>query len=92
MNLPQAIQLLGANARKLRIDLGLKQEQLAESAGVGLSTVKAFEAGKSISLANFAKIMEPLGCLDTFTQIIPDVAPNPIDLMKLKGKTRQRVR
>ena len=88
----KALENLGAKAKNLRIDLGLKQEVLAESAGVGLSTVKAFEAGKSVSLANFTKILEPLGCMEAFEQIIPDVAPNPLDLLKLEGKTRQRVR
>ena len=45
-----------------------------------------------ISLANFAKLLEQLDCLDALEQVIPETAPNPIDLLKLEGKPRQRVR
>ena len=86
------LQTLGERGKRLRIDLGLKQEDLAQNAGIGLSTVKAFESGKSISTANLVKILAQLDCLDTFEQTIPDVAPNPLDLLKLEGKARQRVR
>ncbi len=83
---------LGEKGKQLRIDLELKQDELARNAGVSLSTVKSFEAGKSISLANFAKIISQLGCLENLEKAIPEVAPNPLDLMKLEGKARQRVR
>lgn len=92
MNTKLAIKNVGAKGRQLRIDLGQKQEELAQNAGVSLSTLKAFESGKSISVANLVKILVQLDCLDAFEQIIPDVAPNPLDLIKLEGKTRQRVR
>ncbi|MGY8696464.1 MAG: helix-turn-helix domain-containing protein [Verrucomicrobiia bacterium] len=92
MDIRSAITNVGAKGRQLRIDLGLKQEDLAQNAGVSLSTLKAFESGKSISVANLVKILAQLDCLDAFEQIIPDVAPNPLDLIKLEGKTRQRVR
>lgn len=92
MNSEKAISTLGEKAKQLRIDLGLKQDELALNAGVSVSTVKSFEAGKSISVANLAKLLEQLDCLDAFAQIIPDTAPNPIDLLKLEGKPRQRVR
>lgn len=88
----KALEKLGDKARLLRIDLGLKQEDFAQSAGVGLSTLKSFESGKSISTANLIKILAQLDCLDAFEQIIPDTAPNPLDLLKLEGKPRQRVR
>ncbi len=92
MKLENAIKNLGENAQKLRIDLNLKQQELAENAGVSLSTIKSFEAGKSISTANLAKILAALDCLDAFANLVPEVAPNPFDLLKLEGKTRQRVR
>jgi len=87
-----SLKQLGERGKRLRIDLGVKQEDLAQNAGISLSTLKAFESGASISTANLAKILTQLDCLDAFEQIIPDVAPNPLDLLKLEGKTRQRVR
>jgi len=92
MNHKSAIEIVGVKGRQLRIDLGQKQEELAGNAGISLSTLKAFESGKSISVANLVKTLAQLDCLDAFEQIIPDVAPNPLDLIKLEGKTRQRVR
>ena len=88
----KSLNTLGERGKRLRIDLGLKQEDLARNAGISLGTVKGFESGKSISTANLAKILAQLDCLDAFEQTIPDVAPNPLDLLKLEGKTRQRVR
>lgn len=92
MNLDKAITELGERAKQLRVDRGLKQEELANNAGVSVSTVKALESGKSISLLNLARILQQLDCLDGLVETIPEVAPNPIDLLKLEGKTRQRVR
>ncbi len=92
MNINKVLQTLGEKAKRLRIELALKQEDLALNAGVSLSTIKAFESGKSISVANLVKILAPLNCLEAFEQIIPDIAPNPLDLLKLQGKTRKRVR
>jgi len=92
MGFKRSIQALGDRAKQLRIDLGLKQEELAQNAGLSVSTLKSFEAGKSISLTNFAKLLEQLDCLDALEQVIPETAPNPIDLLKLEGKPRQRVR
>ena len=92
MNIDRSIAKLASNAKQRRIDFGLKQEELAANAGISLSTVKAFEAGKSVSVANLAKILQQLDCIEAFEQLIPPPAPNPLDLVKLEGKTRQRVR
>ena len=92
MNNKKTLLELGRNAKQRRIDFELRQEDLATNAGVSLSTLKAFEAGRSISTAKLVKILSQLDCLDAFEQLIPEVAPNPIDLLKLEGKTRQRVR
>jgi len=92
MRTSKSLSLLGQKATQLRIDLDLKQDALATEAGLSLSTVKAFEAGKSISTLNLTKILDRLDCLEAFEQMIPDLPPNPLDLMKLEGKTRKRVR
>ncbi|MBT1070979.1 helix-turn-helix domain-containing protein [Pelotalea chapellei] len=85
------LEELGHRLSKQRLDLGLTQAGLAISAGLGKRTIERLEAGKSVQLDTLVRILRVLNVLDRMDSLIPDEsAPRPMELLKLKGKERQR--
>ena len=84
------LQQLGQRLARCRLNLGLTQAALAEQAGVAKRTVERVEAGGSTQMSTMIRIMRILGLLEALDGAIPEVAPSPLDLMKMKGKQRQR--
>lgn len=81
---------LGHRLNRRRIDLELTQAELAEEAGVSKRTVERVEAGESVQTTNLIRILRAMNLLDAFNAAIPVVGPRPMDLLKLRGKERQR--
>jgi transcriptional regulator with XRE-family HTH domain len=82
---------LGERIARSRIDRQLTQAVMAEQAGVSKRTVERIEAGASTQLASVLRVLRVLGLLEGLNKLIPEPGPRPMDLLKLKGKTRQRV-
>lgn len=51
--------------RQQRAALSLRQEDLAESSGVSLGTIRSFEKTGRIGFANLAKLLSSLGLIDS---------------------------
>lgn len=83
---------LGNRVRKYRIAMGVKQKELAEKAAVSLDVISALENGRSISLESLTRILRGLGLRDALVEMLPAPTISPLDLQKLAGKERQRVR
>lgn len=83
---------LGHRAARIRLDKNLTQTALAAEAGVHRNTLDRFEAGESVSLTNFVRIMRVLDLLPGFEQLLPEPQPSPIEQLKLSGKVRRRAR
>ncbi len=61
LNEKRALKILGANVRKLRNQLKVSQEELADRAGVHRTYLGAIERGeRNVSLANIVKIANAL--------------------------------
>lgn len=73
-----------------RIHQGLTQAALAEQAGVSKRTVERIESGASAQLGGVIRLFRVLGLLPALDQIIASGQPRPTDLLKRKGKLRQR--
>lgn len=57
------VQQIGTAVRDARRAMGLRQDQLAGAAGVGLRFIVELEAGKStIQLGKTIQVLEALGC------------------------------
>ena len=84
------LQELGHRLTRCRLDRGLTQADLAEQAGVSKRTVERVEAGGSTQMVTMVRIMRVLGLLDGLNKAVPESAPRPLDLLKMKGKQRQR--
>jgi len=82
---------LGARLARRRIDWQLTQADLAYEAGVSKRTVERIEAGASAQMSSLIRIFRVLDLLPGMDQFIPPVGPRPMDLIKIKGKMRQRV-
>ena len=81
---------LGTRMARRRLDLQLTQAQVAEQAGVAKRTVERIEAGASAQLSSLVRIFRVLELLPGLEQLVPEAGPRPMDLLKLKGKRRQR--
>jgi transcriptional regulator with XRE-family HTH domain len=81
---------IGKRIASRRIDRQLTQAQLAERAGVGKRTVERLENGESTQMSTVIRIFRVLELLPNLDTMIPEPGLRPMDLLKLKGKARQR--
>jgi transcriptional regulator with XRE-family HTH domain len=81
---------LGARIARRRLDLQLTQADVAEQAGVAKRTVERIEAGASAQMLSIIRILRVLDLLAGLNLLIPAAGPRPMDLLKRKGKLRQR--
>ncbi len=80
----------GKRIARYRLDHQLTQAQVAEQAGVSKRTVERIETGASVQMLTVIRILRVLGLLQGLDSLIPESGLRPIDLLKLKGKVRQR--
>jgi DNA-binding XRE family transcriptional regulator len=83
---------LGNRLVQRRLELQLTQGMLAEQAGVAKRTVERIEAGETAQMSTMIRILRVLQLLDRLETLVPEAGPRPMDLLRLKGKTRKRVR
>lgn len=83
---------IGRRLARRRIDLRLTQAALAEEAGVSKRTIERIEAGYAAQTLSLVRILRVLDLLPGLDQLLPKPGPRPMDLLKLKGKLRRRVR
>jgi transcriptional regulator with XRE-family HTH domain len=81
---------LGDRIGHRRLDLQMTQVELAEQAGVSKRTIERIEAGASAQTSNLVRIFRVLGLLPNLDRMIPATGPRPMDLLRRKGKRRQR--
>lgn len=83
---------LGERVRHTRTSNELKQSDLAAKAAVSADTVSALENGRPVTTESLQRILKALGHRDALRDLLPAPVLSPIDLKKLQGKTRKRVR
>jgi len=83
---------LGRRLEAERLAQDLTQAQLAAQAGVSKRTVERLESGDSSTLANLIRCLRALDRLEGLNTLLPEPQPNPVSVLKLRGKTRQRAR
>lgn len=81
---------IGARVARRRLDFQLTQADVAEQAGVAKRTVERIEAGASAQMSSIIRILRVLDLLPGLDRMIPEAGPRPMDLLKQKGKVRQR--
>ncbi|NLQ17720.1 helix-turn-helix transcriptional regulator [Marinomonas sp. M1K-6] len=84
---------LGQRIERRRLDsrAALTQSQLAKKAGISRSTYQNMIEGKA-TLVNVIKVLRELEDLEGIESFLPDPGISPVQLLKMRGKVRQRVR
>lgn len=83
---------LGARLKAYRIAQEMKQTELANESGVGVSTIAKIEKGQSVALVLLISVLRTLGLLENLDLLAPEQKPTPMQLLKTQGKQVKRVR
>ncbi len=81
---------LGERIARSRIDLQLTQAEAAERAGVSKRTLERIESGASAQMSSLIRILRVLELLPRLEQMFPETGATPMELLRHKGKARQR--
>lgn len=81
---------LGARIAGRRVELQLTQAAVAEQAGIAKRTLERMEAGQTSQLTTLVRVLRVLDAASGLDNLIPEPGPRPMDLLKQKGKVRQR--
>jgi transcriptional regulator with XRE-family HTH domain len=81
---------IGQRISRRRLDLQFTQADLAEQAGVSKRTVERIEGGASAQMSSLIRIFRVLDLVSNLELMLPESQPRPMDLLKHKGKQRQR--
>jgi transcriptional regulator with XRE-family HTH domain len=84
--------LVGRHARQRRLDLGLRQKDLARSAGVPIATLQRFEHGHSVGFGSVILVALALGAEEEFTTLFPVPERRSLDDILRAQKRTQRAR
>ena len=90
---PEIVRMLGARFKEYRLRCNLTQKDVAEQAGIGLTTIYKFENGTAgnISLSTFIALLKVVGQINSIDHILPELPESPY-LIRKENKKAQRVR
>ncbi len=91
MSDPAIIIELGKRLKEYRLRKNYTQKEIADKSGVSSLSVHKIESGRSVSFSILITVMRTLRLLDNIETLIPEPPISPVELMKLKGKSKQRV-
>lgn len=84
------LEELGARLARYRLNRNLKQEALADQAGVSRATVARLEKGSPTSLTNLIRILRALNLLENLDALLPEPPLSPIQQLRTKKRQRRR--
>ncbi len=90
LNDKAAMALIGERIQRERLNQNLRQEELAERAGLGVRTVRSLEAGQKPTVETLIRALRALGRLGTIDAFLPEPGVSPLQMAKLQGRERQR--
>ena len=83
---------LGRRIKELRLRKRYTQQEIAYRAGISLFSIAKVESGEPVSISIFISVLRALRLLDNLEALLPEIGVSPVEMLKLKGKTPQRIR
>lgn len=83
---------IGTRLARLRLSRNITQAALARRAGIGVRTLRRFEAGDPSTLDTFLRIATALELDEALLAALPEADIRPIERVATKGRARQRAR
>ncbi len=83
---------LGERLRSRRLERNWSQQELADRAGVGLTTVQKLESGRDTQLTSAIKVLRALNLMDRVDGLIPQATPGPIVRREMEALAAKRTR
>lgn len=81
---------LGSRIAGRRVEMLLTQAAVAEQAGIAKRTLERIEAGQTSQFATLVRVLRVLDSASGLDNLIPETGPRPMELLKQKGRVRQR--
>ncbi|MBD3867486.1 MAG: helix-turn-helix transcriptional regulator [Acidobacteria bacterium] len=81
---------IGGRLRRYRLQGNITQAELARQAGISLRTLGNIEAGRDVQLGTVIRILRALGRLDSLGAFLPEAGVSPMELLRSRGRPRQR--
>jgi len=88
----EAMRELGARIRAYRLQQNLGVAAVARLAGLNRNTIVNAEAGKNPRLDTLVRLLRVYGRLDALDAFLPEPPISPLELLKRRGRPRQRAR
>ncbi len=86
------LEMIGKRFLQARLNEGLEQQELADKAGVNVSTVQGLEGGKrSVGMLKVLAIMRALGKLHEIDNFMPEPPIKSASLLTTRNEKRKRV-
>ena len=92
MSDPAVMAELGKRLKEYRLRKNYTQQELAFNAGLSVLSVRNIENGCAVSLSTLIPVLRRLNLLGNLGSLIPEPPISPVELLKLKGKTRRRAK
>lgn len=89
MNHPAIEQEIGERLRATRLQMNWSQQELADRAGLSLGTIKGLEHGKG-TIDSLLRVLRALRRLDALDAFLPDPGISPMQVLRMRGRVRQR--
>jgi len=83
---------IGANLKSMRLRQNITQSNLAESAGVSLSTLKKIENGDICSFDSFLRLLRTLRKLDVLQPLVEEEQLTPNEYWEYINSAKRKVR
>ena len=84
------IAAFGRKLEAYRLARGIRQEDLAEQAGLSRSTLHRLETGKGGTLDSLFRVMRALELGERLDSLVPDAEVSPLDPRSAEPRRRQR--